>query len=296
MEQACISQLVKMRAIKNLQTRIYESETKATIGANLMLISVSQSRILYGGIHNMADSVIGARYREIASQIEDLLSLEAPLVGIALADAQPNGVVAFQDIAPSACSFWITAQNQTFFASQADHMNCVLGAYVMGFGLDEFGQEELVGVMQKMDDCGYFSPNEAPSVPTIEKKALGAVYGPLASFPLTASVAVMWLRASQAMLVQEATGSAHWGKDVVSRVTGRPGCGALPLAIKTSKPVVSAGCTGMRTFTGIDDDVLLAALPIDKIEEFAQNLYAVVEANSRMRSYYVARKQTLLRG
>jgi len=103
-------------------------------------------------------------------------------------------------------------------------------------------------------------------------------------------VVLMWLTPSQAMVYNEATGNASWTASAPATVSGRPGCTALPLAVKTDEPKMALGCIGMRTFTGIGDDRLLAAVPGDKIEELTAAVEAAVTANAGMRSFYEGHK------
>jgi uncharacterized protein (DUF169 family) len=73
----------------------------------------------------------------------------------------------------------------------------------------------------------------------------------------------------------------------------RPGCTALPLALNAQEPRLSLGCAGMRIFTRISGELLLAVLPGAKVEEFLTSLTALVEANVAMGDYYQAKEADL---
>ena len=90
-------------------------------------------------------------------------------------------------------------------------------------------------------------------------------------FPGEPDVVLMWLSPEQAMLYNEAGGSATWSAEMASNLFGRPTCAALPAAINQSRPTMSLGCIGMRTFTGAPADAMVGAVPASKIEEFARN-------------------------
>jgi uncharacterized protein (DUF169 family) len=73
---------------------------------------------------------------------------------------------------------------------------------------------------------------------------------------------------------------------VPATVSGRPGCTALPLAVSSDELRMALGCIGMRTFTGIADDLLLAAVHGGKIGELTEALHTTVTANPGMKSFY----------
>jgi uncharacterized protein (DUF169 family) len=73
-------------------------------------------------------------------------------------------------------------------------------------------------------------------------------------------------------------------------VSGRPGCTALPLAISSDEPKMALGCIGMRTFTDIASDLLLASVPGGKIAELVTALQATVTANAGMQAFYAGMK------
>jgi uncharacterized protein (DUF169 family) len=161
---------------------------------------------------------------------------------------------------------------------------------VMGFELPETVSNQLQQLVDNMCSGGYIAADEPPEIPTVPSKPKGVVYGPLASFPLRADVVVCWLRPSQAMIWNEASGDARWTRDLPTPVTGRPACAALPDAISRNKPILSFGCIGIRTFTEVSGDCMLAVIPGSSLAEFATKLQAMRHANDLMQSYYEARR------
>lgn len=230
-------------------------------------------------------------YGNTARQLEQLLEPSEPPIALAFVDERPAGVPALSQSAPSACSLWPAAQSNLFYATAEQHANCPLGAHVMGLGTGDSVRDALKAVVEKMCGCEYIDPEEAGNIPTVQRHASGVVYGPLASFPMPADVVLMWLRPSRAMLYQEASGATSWEGDRVSRLLGRPGCAALPVAPNEATPVLSAGCIGMRTFTKVGDEVLLAAVPVGRLEDFIEALQAAHSANEAMREYYRSREE-----
>lgn len=221
----------------------------------------------------------------LARQLSETLSLTVSPVALTFVDEAPPGVPGPRHAVPSACSFWRDAENGTFYATAEQHMNCPVGAMVMGFELIDPVGEELGGLVTGMCDAGYLAPDEVPKIPGVSRSHAGIIYGPLAESAGEPDVVLMWLTPEQAMLCNEAMGTANWAAGAPA-VTGRPGCGALPTAISGGQPVLSFGCAGMRTFTRVGAGLLLLAVPGAHLEPFALALAKVAAANNHMTGYY----------
>jgi len=194
-----------------------------------------------------------------------------------------------QSDVPSSCSFWRRAEQGVFYAPAEAHFKCPVGAMVMGFELPQPVVDELGQLVNNMCDCGYMASDEAAHIPTVPFRPKGTVYGPLAAFPLHADAVVCWLSPVQAMIWNEACGEGRWDRDVSAAVTGRPACAALPAGINENRPVLSFGCMGMRTFTEVADDRMLATIPGAVLAEFASKLQAMRSTNDAMQSFYKGR-------
>lgn len=227
-----------------------------------------------------------------AQRLSALLSLQHPPVALALVDAPPDGIAQWDVPVPSACTFWRRAEQGTFYAAAAQHFNCPVGSMVMGFELPDAVNEQLGGLVKSMCDAGYLDMAEAAEIPTAPKRSTGIVYGPLHEFPLDPDVVLLWVNVAQAMLYSEAAGRAAWTATPM-QVSGRPGCAALPLAMRSNQPGMSLGCAGMRTFTEVGDDLNLAAVPGGALPGFVDALAGTVESNAAMRSFYSAHKASI---
>ena len=161
---------------------------------------------------------------------------------------------------------------------------------VMGFDLPKPVSDELMGLVGKMTACGYVGGDEPAKIPVNKKKAAGVVYGPLAKFPVEPDAVLLWLTPAQAMIWSEAAGGASWSGSAPTTVFGRPGCAAIPSAIGGPTPSLSFGCAGMRTFTEIGDDRMLAVIPGAGLVAFAQSLVKTRGINDAMESFYRDRK------
>ncbi|MFF0522337.1 DUF169 domain-containing protein [Actinomadura nitritigenes] len=224
-------------------------------------------------------------FSETSRRITDVLGLDTPPIALTFADEAPSRIPAPPRAVPSACSFWRDAEKGTFFAAAEHHYNCPIGSMVMGFALPEEVQGNLGEVVTGMCEQNYISQDEPPKIPVVPEQHAGIVYGPLAESTTAPDVVLLWATSRQAMICNEALGAASWlsGSPMV---TGRPGCSALPLALGQGQPVMSLGCAGMRTFTGIGDDRLLFAIPGGALEQFAAALEETGRVNEHMVGYY----------
>ncbi len=226
----------------------------------------------------------------LARRLTDLLGLARPPVALARTDAPPAGVAVSRDPRPSACAQWRAAETSVFAVSAADHMACPIGALVAGFPLTPEATQELQSGVAMMCEVGYLDPAEVAHIPTLPAGGTHMVYGPLAQFPLAPAAVLLWVDAAQAMILREATGDARWRAEGTTGFSGRPGCAAIPLAIKQGRAALSLGCTGMRMFTETDPSLLLAVLPGQGLAEQVDRLEKTVEANCAMRGAYAAKK------
>lgn len=233
-----------------------------------------------------------------AAAIADGLTaaLELNIVPVALARSAhaPAGVPAFAGTVPSACTFWRRAETSVFYATAPQHFRCPLGAMVMGFDLPREVNDELMQLVGFMVEAKYIQADEPARIPHLEGPAAGVVYGPLRRFPIEPEFILVWLTAAQAMLLAEATGATHWTVSEPAGALGRPACAAIPLAGTRGAPTLSLGCTGMRTYTEIANDRVLAVIPADGAAPLVAALTRVAEANRGVAAFHRERKASVL--
>jgi uncharacterized protein (DUF169 family) len=222
---------------------------------------------------------------KISARLVESLGLERPPVALKFGIERPAGIGMPPAAVRSSCSFWRQAEGRVFYASAEDHFNCPVGSMVMGFELPSEVSQELGELVKFM--CGecYLSEGEAAEIPTIRKRGPGVLYGELALFPEEPDVVLMWLIPHQAMIFSEAVGNANWAGELM-QVSGRPGCAAIPRALQRDKPGLSLGCAGMRTFSGISEEELLAVVPGGRLEAFAEAVEHTVSVNETVMAYY----------
>lgn len=231
----------------------------------------------------------------LSDRLSTALGLDIRPIALTFTDTPPDGVAAPSRVVPSACGFWRLAEQGVFYAPAEAHDNCPVGAMVMGFPLTEALQAQLGELVTSMCECSYLSPDEGDKIPGVADSAAGILYGPLADLPAEPQVVLFWLTPRQAMLYNEAAGTASWAQGSILS-TGRPACAALPSALSTGAPAISWGCTGMRTFTEIPDDRLLAAVPGTRLGSFVEDLERIVTSNDTMRAFYEGKKAATTTG
>lgn len=96
-------------------------------------------------------------YRALAESIVAKLELSSPPVALTFVVDPPAGMPETAAEVPSACSFWIRAEKEVFYAPAERHFNCPVGAMVMGFDLPAATQKELKGLVESMCQCGYLA-------------------------------------------------------------------------------------------------------------------------------------------
>jgi uncharacterized protein (DUF169 family) len=230
----------------------------------------------------------------VADRLEELLELASPPVALAFVDHAPQNVPVFAGEMPSSCSFWREGEKDVFFVPAEAHLNCLVGAMTMGFTIPTEASEKLNEVVERMCSCGYISQDEPAHMPVMQRRSVGIVYGPFKEFPIDPHLIVMWLTPQQAMLFSEATGNVTWSGTGGMPVTGRPACSALPLAFNGEEPRLSMGCIGMRSFTEVSGEMMLAVLPNSKVSDFVESLAGIVSANSKMQSWYRDQRAALV--
>ena len=226
------------------------------------------------------------QYLKTAEEISAKLGLDSPPIALAFVRSCPNDIPVSEEQVPSACTYWRRAESRVFYAPAEHHFNCPIGSLTMGFEFSDEAKERLKEFVQKMCGCSYISEDEPAKIHGVEKEKAGIVYGPLRGFPLNPDLVLMWLTPSQAMLFGEAVGSSAWTSIVPTTAFGRPTCAALPLALNNSQSTLSLGCAGMRTFTDISNQLLLAVLPGARLDKFLEDLSSTLTANSEMGSFY----------
>lgn len=227
----------------------------------------------------------------LARALRTTLNLRLPPVALTFVAGQPAGIEAYSSDVPSACTFWRRCEESVFFAPAEAHYNCPIGALTMGFSMPDTQRDRLMELVGKMGEIGYLRGDEALNIPSVPGEKGGIVYGPLETFPLHPDAVLVWVSGASAMLLDEATGASQWTPEQTGTASfGRPSCAAIPIALRRETATFSVGCSGMRTFTEIDDDLQLAVLPKASLSDLAERLNATARANVQMAEHYRSQK------
>ena len=232
------------------------------------------------------------RYSEPARRLAAELGLRFPPVALSFVDAPPPDIPRADTAEPSSCAFWRRAEERVFYAAAEDHFNCPLGAMVMGLPLGEEQMAQLQDTVGMMCGLSYVREEEVEHVPKVDRASAGIVYGPLEQFPLEPSAVLIWLTPRQAMVMSECFGLMDWAAGHAG-ILGRPGCGAIPIALAGGRPTQSYGCTGMRINTALPEELLLMVLPGSVLGSVAANLDRIREVHRQMESHYQERIASL---
>ena len=224
--------------------------------------------------------------------VGEQLALQLPPVALAWVNTQPDGVARLEQALPSACAIWRLAETETFFAAAADHFNCPLGTMVMGFELPEPQAASLQDELGMMCGIEYVREEELSHVPAVPGPAAGIVYGPLGRFPFEPDLVLLWLTPQHSMILSECHGLINWSV-APAVLLGRPGCAALPAALRDGVPAQTLGCVGMRYNTGVSGELLLMAMPWATADAVYANLPRVAGVHRQMEAHYQERKETL---
>ena len=235
-------------------------------------------------------------YNILSRILKDELNLDIAPIALKRVDSRPREIPDLERRIPSTCAMWREAEKGVFYASAEAHMQCAVGAMVMGFPLSKDQEQDLMGTVTTMCEVGYLKEEEVPLIPKFENAMAGIVYGPLSLFPLEPEVVILWLNAKQIMQLQEITENTSWINAAQANNLGRPGCAVVPFSFRKNQSTLSNGCTGMRTFTEIPDTQSLYSIPGSILPELEKKLTTVLRANKKMESLYLEKKEAFLRG
>jgi uncharacterized protein (DUF169 family) len=212
-------------------------------------------------------------------------------VAVAYLDAAPNGVERFEGSEPSGCSFWrVAADGRTFYTVPENHFNCAVGAYTHNITLSPERESETGQTLQMMFELGYLKPEEVLQIPRLANAPAAVVYSPLGDAPVTPDVVLFACKPRAAMLLNEAANRA--GVASGAPALGRPTCMALPASLQHGA-ILSLGCIGNRTYTGLGEDQVYFVLRGKDLAAVGEALDVVVGANTALGEYAMGRREAL---
>jgi uncharacterized protein (DUF169 family) len=225
---------------------------------------------------------------DLARQLEVLLGLKVPPVGLVFSDAPLTGIERIASAAPAGCGYWKrAARGEVFYTIGADHLGCAIGAHTHGVEMPPEVRENLMGTIGMMTDLQYLSASEVPQIPHRTSKLDVLTYGPLARLPREVDVVLVRATPRAAMLLAEATHAAgvrSAGPSVI-----RPACAMVPDVMTTRRAATSFGCIGNRVYTELPDDEVWWTLPGRDVPAVVAQIGTLVEANKKLEAFHRAR-------
>ncbi len=226
--------------------------------------------------------------QEMSKQLETLLALKAPPVGLVFSEAPLPGVARVDGPAPAGCAYWKrAAKGDVFYTVGEDHLGCAIGAHTHGAELTVDAKNNLMAMIGMMTDAGYIEASEIPAIPHRTSKLDFVTYGPLDRLPRDADVVLVRATPRSAMLLAEATHAAGVRSEHASVI--RPACAMIPDVMKNGRAATSFGCIGNRVYTELPDDEVWSALDGPALAATLAKLDTIVAANQKLESFHRAR-------
>jgi uncharacterized protein (DUF169 family) len=230
-------------------------------------------------------------YQVLESRFTAAANLSRRPVAVAYLDTTPAGVKRFEGSAPSGCSFWrLAAEGHAFYTVPENHFNCAVGAFTHNITLSPSREQETGQTLQMMFELGYLKPEELPQIPRLSKTPAAVVYSPLAEAPAPPDVVLFACNPRAAMLLNEAANRAEVASGAPA--LGRPTCMALPASLQRGA-ILSLGCIGNRTYTGINDEEMYFVLRGKDLPAVADALNDIANANTTLHEYARERRRTI---
>jgi uncharacterized protein (DUF169 family) len=219
--------------------------------------------------------------------LQDLLGLAVPPIGIAFVHSIPPGVIRIDrampqptadgrtGAAPASCVFWIEARRGVFATAAEDHGNCSVGGLTHGFKtMEEISRNADV---LALCESGWVTPDAVAKIEVVREKPTSIVYGPLRNMPVEPSVVLLRLNGKQQMLLHDA-----WP---ALRFEGKPQCHIIPIAKERGEIAVSVGCMLSRVRTGMSNNEVTCAIPAARISALIESLHSARVADNLVAAY-----------
>jgi uncharacterized protein (DUF169 family) len=230
----------------------------------------------------------------ISEALTQSLDLKQSPIGVSLTDSKPPAVPDWTGAAPAGCRFWQEAAARVFATSAADHDLCAIGVYTHHLESPPAVQSELGAALRVLGELGYVRQEDIPQIPVLGKQPKHVIYGPLAQMPAPPDVVLLFVNASQTLILSEAAQQVESG---APPAMGRPACAIIPQAVNTGRAALSLGCCGARAYLDVlTDDVALFAIPGARIDAFADRIAVLSNANAVLSKFDALRREDVERG
>lgn len=233
-------------------------------------------------------------YNTLAQSLQGSLHLTLAPVGIWFTDEAPKETAGAPKNTPAGCSFWEKGAQKTFVTTPKDHESCAIGTYTHNLAGSAAHEKDRGDALNIFAQLGYLPPEELPSIPVLQKRSSYVVYGPLSEAKEAPAVVLLFVKASQSLLLSEAVFTVDGGAPLAM---GRPACAVVPQVVNQKKAALSLGCCGARAYLdALTDDVALFALPGEKLEAYASRLETLAKANQTLSQFHQIRRRDIEAG
>jgi uncharacterized protein (DUF169 family) len=228
-----------------------------------------------------------SRFESWHVDLQDLLGLAVAPVGIAFTNQVPAGIGRIERTMPPAtadgrtgavaasCVFWIEGTRAVFATTAEDHGNCSVGGLTHGFKtMAEIAHNADVAALC---EAGWVTPDAVGKIAVVREKPNSIVYGPLRDMPIEPSVILLRLNGKQQMLLHDAWPGL--------RFEGKPQCHIIPIAKESGEIAVSVGCMLSRVRTGLSNNEVTCAVPVNRMSSLIEQLRAARAADTAVAAY-----------
>ena len=233
-------------------------------------------------------------YSEIAKSLTQSLHLTQPPVAVCLTDHVPEGVDLWSGHVPAGCRFWQEAGTRVFATSAVDHNLCSIGIYTHNLDMSPGAYTDLGDALKVFADLTYVREQDVAAIPVLASKPKHVIYGPLAEIPMEPDVVLLFVEASQTLILSEASQQIEGG---LPPAMGRPACAIIPQARNSGRSALSLGCCGARAYLDVlTDEVAVYAVPGTAVGAFAERIAALAGANAILTKFHQIRRKEVEAG
>jgi uncharacterized protein (DUF169 family) len=228
-------------------------------------------------------------FEEIASKLTETINLSVPPIAVCFADEIPAGVSNWTGRVPAGCRFWQEATTGVFATTPSDHGLCSIGMYTHNLETTDAENIDRGDSLKVFADLSYVREQDLASIPVLKQRSRYVIYGPLSRMPLAPDVVLLFGKASQMLILSEASQQVEGG---LAPAMGRPACAVVPQAFNTGRAALSLGCCGARAYVDLlADDVALWALPGAELNQYLERIVALAQANSVLTTFHEIRRE-----
>jgi uncharacterized protein (DUF169 family) len=230
-------------------------------------------------------------YSTMSETLAESLTLRQPPAALCFTDSIPDGVNKVGGRVPAGCRFWQDAANMAFATSADDHNLCAIGVYTHNLHSSPSQQVDLADALKVFNHLGYVRDEDVASIPVLKSRSQFVVYSPLAETPLPPDVVILFVNASQTLILSEATEQVE---SQTPPAMGRPACAIVPQVMNTGRAALSLGCCGARAYLDhLTDEVAIFAIPGPKLESYTQRIQTLAKANSVLAKFHQIRRRDI---